>query len=271
MRRDHVAGRLIAKEHVRQRGQGDVVDRGRHIMNESFDWTSYSDDPNDERARKDVLSWLLSRRQVHLDQDLLDYVCDRARNKSVLDIGVVSHSAGTFDDPGWRHGRIKKVASKCIGLDILEPLVRDLNQRGFDVRVVDATSNADLDERFEMVFIGDTIEHVENPVALLKFAGRHLTPEGRVLVTTPNPFSRKFYRRFRRLGTAVVNLDHCGWFTPTTALELGRRAGISFVGYHLAKKYTPFGRWRHRIAWQFSPLEFAFPDYIFEFARPSEH
>ena len=239
-------------------------------MDDSFDWTSYSDDPNDERARRDVLSWLMSRRQIHLDRDLMDYVCDRARGKRVLDIGVVSHSAAAFDDPGWRHARIKQAAAECVGVDIIEPLVRELNARGYDVRVVDATSDADMGERFELVFIGDTIEHVDNPVALLKFAGRHLTPNGRILVTTPNPFSRKFYRRFLELGTAIVNLDHCAWFTPTTALELGRRAGISFTGYHLAKRYTPVSRWRHRIAWRFTPLEFAFADYIYEFAPPRQ-
>lgn len=236
-------------------------------MNRSFDWTSYSDDPNNDKARADILPWILSRRTVHLDLDLLDYVCERTRGKCVLDIGVVSHSAHYFDDEGWRHGRIRKVAAQCVGVDILEPLVQQLNERGFDVRVVDATSDADLGERFEIVFVGDTVEHVDNPVALLRFAGRHLGPGGRVLVTTPNPFSRKFFRRFRRNGTPIVNLDHCAWFTPTTALEIGRRAGLAFVGYHLAKKYSAFARWRHAIAWRFTPQEFAFPDYIFEFAR----
>ncbi len=236
----------------------------------SFDWTTYSDDPNDERARTDVLPWILSRRQVHLDQSLLEYICGRARGRRVLDIGVVSHSASAFDDPNWRHGLIRQVAAECVGVDILEPLVRDLSARGFDVRVVDATSDADLGERFEMVFVGDTVEHVDNPVGLLRFAGRHLAADGRVLVATPNAFSRKFYRRFRRLGTPIVNLDHCAWFTPTTALEIGRRAGLDFVGYHLAKKYTPWARWRHRLLWRFTPLEFTFSDYIFEYARPGE-
>jgi SAM-dependent methyltransferase len=242
-------------------------------MNNSFDWTTYSDDPNDEGARAAVLPWLLARRQVHLETDLLDYVCERTRGKRVLDIGVVSHAAHYFDDPGWRHARIRQVATQCVGIDIIEPLVAELNTRGYDVRVADATSDADLGERFELVFIGDTIEHVDNPVALLRFAARHLTRDGRILVTTPNPFSRKFYRRFRRLGTPLVNLDHCAWFTPTIALELGRRAGVPFVGYHLAKKYSPFAQWRHRILWRFSPVEFAFGDYIFEYgtAAPQQH
>ncbi len=239
-------------------------------MNRSFDWTAYSDDPNNEQARADVLPWLLQRRQIHLDVDLLDYVCRRTQGRSVLDIGVVSHSASYFEDEGWRHARIRKVAAKCVGVDIIEPLVRELNERGFDVRVVDATSDADLGERFDLVFIGDTVEHVDNPVALLRFAGRHLAPGGRVLVTTPNAFSRKFFRRFRHHGTPIVNLDHCAWFTPTNALEIGRRAGLSFVGYHLAKKCTGFRRWRHQMNWHLMPQEFAFSDYIFEFAAAAD-
>ena len=187
----------------------------------------------------------------------------------MLDIGVVSHSALSFEDEGWRHRRIRDVASHCVGVDILAPLVEELNKRGFDVRCVDATSNADLGERFDVVFLGDVIEHVDNPVALLRFAGRHLAPEGRILVSTPNAFSRKFYRRFRRHGTPIVNLDHCAWFTPTTALELARRADLELVAYHLAKPFNGLRRLTHRVLWHFEPLEYSFSDYIFEFAQPN--
>lgn len=239
-------------------------------MKKRFDWTTYSDDPNNEQARADVLPWLLSIRKIHLDVTLLDYVCSRTRGKRVLDIGVVSHSASYFEDEGWRHRRIRDVASYCVGIDILEPLVEELNKRGFDVRCVDATSDADIGERFEIVFLGDVIEHVDNPIALLRFAGRHLAPNGRILVSTPNPFSRKFYRRFRRHGTPIVNLDHCGWFTPTAALEIARRAELLLIAYHLAKPFIGLRRLTHYIAWHFAPVEYSFPDYIFEFGRGDE-
>jgi SAM-dependent methyltransferase len=235
------------------------------MIKKSFDWTTYSDDPNNRAARAEALFWLLYIRKVHLDVNLLDYACERTRGKRVLDIGVVSHSASYFEDKGWRHRRIRDVAAQCVGIDIIEPLVDELNKRGFDVRCVDATSDADMGERFEIVFIGDVIEHVDNPVALLRFAGRHLAPGGRILVTTPNPFSRKFYRRFRRLGTPIVNLDHCAWFTPTLALELSRRAGIELIAYHLAKPFPRIKRWYHYLLWRFEPLEYSFADYIFEF------
>ena len=56
------------------------------------------------------------------------------------------------------------------------------NAKGFDFRHVDATSDVDLGDRFDRVFIGDVIEHVNDPVALLNFAKRHLQPNGRILV-----------------------------------------------------------------------------------------
>ena len=190
------------------------------------------------------------------------------QGKRVLDIGVVSHSARYFDLPDWRHGRIHRAAGYCVGIDILEPLVAELNQRGFNVRCVDATSEADLGERFDVVFIGDVVEHVDNAVLLLKFAARHLAPGGRLFVTTPNPFSRKFFRQFKRDGVMVVNLDHVAWITPTLAMELARRAGIALTAYHLVKRFTPLALAVKRlVGWRLEPPEFSFPDYLYEFAR----
>ncbi|MBI4755344.1 MAG: methyltransferase domain-containing protein [Betaproteobacteria bacterium] len=232
----------------------------------SLDWTRLTDDPNNGPAKQAVLRHLLAARRVHTDRGLLEFVEALVDGRTVLDIGVVSHSARYFDQPDWRHGHVARRARRCVGVDILAPLVDELNARGFDVRCVDATSEADLGERFEVVFIGDVLEHVDNTVALLRFAARHLAPGGRIYATTPNPFSRKFFRRFRRDGTAIVNLDHMAWITPTQAMEIARRAGIALAGYHLIKKLSPAQALVKRIAWRFTPLEYSFPDFVYEFA-----
>ena len=239
-------------------------------MSRALDWTAVSDDPNSAAAKAAVRDWLAQARQLHLDCDVLGYAETLVRGKRVLDIGVVSHSARYFDQPGWRHGRISRAAGYCLGLDILAPLVEELRQRGFNVRCVDATSEADLGERFEIVFAGDVIEHVDNAVSLLRFAGRHLAPGGRLYVTTPNPFSRKFYRQFWREGVMVTNLDHVAWISPTMALEIGRRAGLRLEAYHLAKPYAGLNRALHRFLWRFTPAEYAFPEFVYEFQRAAD-
>lgn len=233
-----------------------------------LDWTTVSDDPNNRDAKAAVRAWLKAARQLHTDNDLLGYIENLVSGKRVLDIGVVSHSARYFDQPNWRHGRIHKAASYCVGIDILEPLVKELNERGFNVRCVDATSETDMGERFDLVFIGDVVEHVDNAVLLLKFAARHLAPGGRLLVTTPNPFSRKFFRQFKREGVMVANLDHIAWISPTQAMELARRAGIALAAYHLVKRFSPLALSVKRlIGWRLEPVEFSFPDYLYEFVR----
>jgi SAM-dependent methyltransferase len=232
------------------------------------DWTSFSDDPNNPTAKAAVRAWLPTARRIHSDIDLLGFIDQLVRGQRVLDIGVVSHSARYFDRADWRHGRIAEAASYCLGLDILAPLVEELNARGFNVRCVDATSDVDLGERFDVAFIGDVLEHVNNPVDLLAFAGRHLAPGGRLYATTPNPFSRKFYRQFRRNnGALAVNLDHVCWITPTLAMEIARRAGLTLTAYHLAKQFSPLGRMLKSLIWRIEPPEYSFPDYLYEFAR----
>jgi glycosyltransferase involved in cell wall biosynthesis/SAM-dependent methyltransferase len=237
-----------------------------------FDWTRISDDPNNRAAKAEVRILLPLLRKVHTDTDLTGFVERAVAGKRVLDIGVISHSARYFDEPGWRHGRIHKAAGYCLGLDILEPLVAELNGRGFNVRCVDATSELDLGERFDTVFIGDVMEHVDNPSALLRFARRHLTTGGRIFAATPNPFSRKFVRQFFRQGVVVVNLDHMAWFTPTMALEISRRVGLRLTAYHLVKPIGGISGVLKKLAWCLgvSPIEYSFPDYLFEFSPREE-
>lgn len=234
-------------------------------MTDPPNWNAISDDPNRSAAKAAVQDWLTTARRVHLDVDVLAFVEAAVLGRRVLDIGVVEHSARYFEQAGWRHGRISRAAAYCLGVDILAPLVDELRQRGFNVRCVDATSEADLGERFDVVFAGDVIEHVDNAVALLKFAGRHLAADGRLYVTTPNAFSRKFFRQFQRERVMVTNLDHVAWISPTMALELGRRAGLRLECYHLAKRYSGWNRALHRLLWHFTPVEYAFPDFIYEF------
>jgi 2-polyprenyl-3-methyl-5-hydroxy-6-metoxy-1,4-benzoquinol methylase len=231
-----------------------------------IDWTRLSDDPNNRAAKEEVRRYLLSVRRLHTEVGLLEFIERLVEGRSVLDVGVAAHAARYIEQDEWRHGRIARRARHCLGLDVIEPLVAELKSRGFNVVCADATSEQDLGERFELVFMGDVLEHVDSPVRLLRFAARHLAPGGRVYATTPNPFSRKFYRQFRRDGTAIVNLDHVCWVTPTQALELGRRAGLGLAAYHLVKPLKPRERALRSLAWKFLPLEWSCPDYIYEFA-----
>ena len=69
-----------------------------------------------------------------------------------------------------------------------------------------------------------------------------------------------------------VNLDHMAWFTPTMALEISRRIGLRLTAYHLVKPIGGISGAIKKLAWRFgiSPIEYSFPDYLFEFSLPQE-
>lgn len=243
---------------------------GKEMTNvtDSFDWTRLSSDPNNADAKR-IAGELLQRvRQLHLDVEDLEYIEQRCHGKRVLDVGVAAHADRYIDKDNWRHGRIVKVARYCLGIDILERLVARLASEGYNVRFADATSDIDLGERFDLVFVGDVIEHVDNAVALLRFCARHLSPGGSILALTPNPFSRKFIRQLQRQDGVVTNLDHVSWITQTNALELARRSGLRLTAVHFVKQMNPIKRAFKRFywSWKIEAVEYTFPVYIYEFA-----
>jgi SAM-dependent methyltransferase len=165
----------------------------------------------------------------------LEWIDEFVTSRSVLDIGVVEHDISHIELPTWKHQNIRDRAAHVLGIDIVPEGIDLLKSRGYNVRLADATSEEDLGERFERVVIGDVIEHVNNPVLLLQFAGRHLVPGGLILVSTPNPYWIKHILSTFVRGTLVTNADHVSWVSPASALELGRRAGLCLREYWLMR------------------------------------
>ncbi len=193
-------------------------------------WKTIHDNPNDPRVQSFLYAELdqrLKGRIADASRFLQEFVADR----SVLDIGVVQHDLSQADQPHWKHAKIKLWSRSCVGIDILAAQVSELSRRGYDVRCVDATSDADLGERFERIVVGDVLEHVDSPVALLRFAERHLAPRGRILCTTPNPFFLTYTLQALRRGRYIPNAEHVGWISPSMALELAHRAKLRLEEY----------------------------------------
>jgi len=229
-----------------------------------IDWSTLTDDPNNSEAKQATKDYLQEIRHVHTDVDLMDFMIREIEGKRVLDIGIISHSSAYIERSDWRHDTIVKGSSYCLGIDILETLIGELKDKGYNVRCVDATSDLFLGELFDVVFIGDVIEHVANTTGLINFARRHLEKDGKIFISTPNPFSRKFFKKFMKQGLVITNLDHLGWIIPINMLELARRTGTKLAAYHLIKKYPPFSGFIKKIAWRFSPVDYSFPDYLYE-------
>jgi SAM-dependent methyltransferase len=201
------------------------------------DWSRIDTDPVSRRVRAYLRSELRSRSGLVVDLDA--YLERFTRGHVVLDIGAADHDETHAEAVDWKHAKIVSWAARAVGVDVLPEQVTRLRNRGFDIRLVDATSDVDLGERFDRIFAGDVIEHVNDPVGLLRFAGRHLKPGGEILVKTPNPQFLAYIWRSLRDGTFIANAEHTCWIGPSMALELGRRSGLSLERYFRLRSRRP--------------------------------
>jgi len=194
-------------------------------------WSDLCKDPTSDLS--------LSRRLISLEaasigsmiRDRNDYICTLATKKDVLDVGVVSHSLESTVSDSWLHGRLHRSSNRCLGVDILEPEVAVLRQRGFDVLCADLTANP-LDESFDLIVCGEVLEHLPAPQLMLASLSQMLRTEGRIVVTVPNPWyvntvlKNVFGRR-----TYVDNVDHVCWFDAGTIAELAERCGLTLLKF----------------------------------------
>jgi 2-polyprenyl-3-methyl-5-hydroxy-6-metoxy-1,4-benzoquinol methylase len=204
-----------------------------------MDWTELTNDPCDNTVGKQMRKHLESIRHIVNNPDHVAWLIDRLNGKSCLDVGAVEHNLAYTERPSWKHKQIAEHASKAVGVDILEEPVRILNERGYDFRLCDATSDEYLGERFDYVFLGDVIEHVENAVSLIRFSLRHLKDNGEIIVKTPNPYYIDNILSFIT-NKKLPNFEHLAWYTPTMALEIARRAECSLDSYIVFPRKRPW-------------------------------
>lgn len=77
--------------------------------------------------------------------------------------------------------------------------------------------NPAYDGRFDVISLSHVIEHIPDPVTFLKAIAAHLTPQGRILVATPN---------LRQNPSDLIIADHCTHFDEDSFAYTARQAGL---------------------------------------------
>jgi 2-polyprenyl-3-methyl-5-hydroxy-6-metoxy-1,4-benzoquinol methylase len=120
------------------------------------------------------------------------------------------------------------IRSRCIdvrGVDADPTAVRIAAQHGFAVALANAERDP-LGGPYATIVAGEVIEHVANAGAFLANLSRHLRPDGRLLLTTPNPFSFRQVGKIVRRGAPQVHARHTAWLDPLTLLEAAAQVGL---------------------------------------------
>lgn len=173
--------------------------------------------------------------------DRCDFLSGLVRGKNVLDIGCVEHSFENSVKRGsrWLHKRIKDNAASVLGLDYEEEEVVKMQQAGYNVIQADA-ENFDLNQTYDIVMAGELLEHLSNPGKFLTCARRHLKPDGRLVLTTPNANCLIYFLENLILGHEIDNIDHVAIYSPTTISQLLQRHGLVVEKHLFLAENTSF-------------------------------
>lgn len=162
---------------------------------------------------------------VATDDHRIAFFQKHARGKDVLDIGCVNHDPENYRSTRWVHRGLQSVARSLLGIDLYEKGVTELKALGFDVRLADAQA-FDLGRTFDIIVAGDVIAHLEDMQGFLKSAKAHLRPEGKLLITTPNPWNWRLLLRSAFTKKTCGNPEQTMWICPQTLTQLAARHGM---------------------------------------------
>ncbi len=159
---------------------------------------------------------------------------------NVLDVGCTGHELG-IDERYWLHGQLRRTFPRVVGIDISEENVARLQEQGFSELHVQSAEEFQLSERFDTIVAGELIEHLANPGRFLDRARQHLEERGRLVLSTPYPFSLHYMLyAFYKYPQTCQNPEHTCWFCPRTLKALGARHGFQLRHFQLIEDYYPF-------------------------------
>ena len=134
--------------------------------------------------------------------DKFSAIVERCNGKNVLDVGCVGQDKN-IDNDAWLHGRIKKVASKLVGADIEPEGIKILNDKGFEIYTPEELEKHN--EKYDVIVMGDVIEHVNDPGVFLSFYAQFLKDGGDMIICTPNAFGIRYIIEVLLYGRSGTN------------------------------------------------------------------
>lgn len=162
--------------------------------------------------------------------DRTQFILEQCKDKIVLNLGCVS---------GNLHEKIQKVAKETYGID--KEICNHGNCMRFDLDSIEVAGHgvtrtslpifSKEESRpigFDLVVLGEILEHLGNPGYLLKRLKSYECP---LLITVPNAFSSAAASALRE-GVESVNKAHVSWYSYHTLLTLTKRNGYELLAFH---------------------------------------
>ena len=163
--------------------------------------------------------------KVHYREDvILPLVAD----KKVLDCGGVDHTFGADkrQEGDWLHDLLVEEASECLGVDILEDKVNEINANNKYRFIVCNVEELPFCQEYDVVVAGEIIEHIYNAGLFLDGVWRSLKDDGIVVITTPNAYGASFAFHSWFGGSEVCHKEHTCYYSRQTLSYIVERHGF---------------------------------------------
>ena len=101
------------------------------------------------------------------------------KSKTVLDVGC---GTGNFS-----YEVVKKGAKYVLGIDYADQAIKIAKKKYKHSKLEFKKMNANnIKEKFDVIVSIGTLEHMDNPYQMLKIFKKHLKPNGKIIITSPN-------------------------------------------------------------------------------------
>lgn len=130
----------------------------------------------------------------------------------------------------------REIGYECFGIDVIARHVEDIhNKYGLNVAMADFVEYA-TDRKWDVIIMGDVLEHVSDPIQAITKAADMLTESGALWVSTPN-FESAFSYTAGHSDAMRRQQYHINYFSRDSFYALLNKAGLIPVDYHISQHY----------------------------------
>ncbi len=104
---------------------------------------------------------------------------------------------------------------------------------GTNILIADINNLPTLSEKYDHIILSEIIEHLDEPVKVIKTLSTFLTPQGTIIISVSTPFRYKFHGIASKLGLASKEAEEEHQYFPgkKELYELAQQTGLNVTRY----------------------------------------
>ena len=180
-----------------------------------------------------------------------DVILPLVADKKVLDCGGVDHNFGADkrQEGDWLHDLLVEAASECLGVDILEDRVKEINANSKYSFIACNVEELRFRQEYDVVVAGEIIEHIYNAGLFLDGVWRSLKNDGILVITTPNAYGASYAFQSWFRGREVYHKEHTCYYSRQTLSYIVERHGFQVESIQILQRpaKTPIRKFVRKI------------------------